>query len=78
MNADADVKDVYPVLARLNHTYDVADVEVTGFYLSSLNYYRVLSKRETFPKFELKVQRRAFGRQTNLRPKWNVIWRGVH
>jgi hypothetical protein len=48
---DADVKDVYSVLARLNHAYDVRDIEATGFYVDSLNYYRALSKRETFPPF---------------------------
>jgi hypothetical protein len=47
----ADVKDVYSVLARLNHTYGVTDVAVNGFYVNSLNFYRVMSKRETFPEF---------------------------
>jgi hypothetical protein len=41
------------VLARLNHTYGVTDVQAGGIYLDSLNYYRGLSKRETFPRFEL-------------------------
>lgn len=50
---DADVKDVYSVLARLNHTYGVTDVGVAGFYLSPLNYYRVMSKRENFAEFTL-------------------------
>jgi hypothetical protein len=50
---DADVKDIYSVLARLNHTYGVTDVGVAGFYLSPLNYYRVMSKRETFAAFTL-------------------------
>jgi hypothetical protein len=40
------VVDVYSLMARLNHTHGVADVGVTGLY-------RVLSRRETFPKFEL-------------------------
>jgi hypothetical protein len=48
---DADVKDVYSVLARLNHTYGVTDVATNGFYAGPLNFYRVLSKRETFPEF---------------------------
>jgi hypothetical protein len=48
---DADVKDVYSVLARLNHTYGVADVAVDGVYVAPLNFYRILSKRETFPEF---------------------------
>ncbi len=42
-------------MAQLNHTYGVADANVTGLYVSALNYYRVLSGRETFPKFELEV-----------------------
>jgi len=50
---DADLKDVYSVLARLNHTYGVGDVAMNGLYLSSLNYYRVSSKRETFADFTL-------------------------
>jgi hypothetical protein len=48
---DADVKDVYSVLAKLNHTYGVTGMEATGFYVDSLNYYRALSKQETFPEF---------------------------
>lgn len=48
---DADVKDVYSVLARLNHAYGVNDAGVTGYYVAALNYYRVQSMRETFPEF---------------------------
>jgi hypothetical protein len=48
---DADVKDVYPVLARYNHTYHVNDVGMTWWYVSSLNFYRVVSGAETFPEF---------------------------
>jgi hypothetical protein len=48
---DADAKDVYSVLARLNHKYGVADVEMDGEYVSPLNFYRVLSNKETFPDF---------------------------
>ena len=47
----ADIKEVYAVLARLNHTYGVTDVAENGFYINSLNFYRVLSHRETFPEF---------------------------
>lgn len=50
---DADVKQVYSVLARLNHVYGVTEVGVAGFYLSPLNYYRVMSKGETFSEFTL-------------------------
>jgi hypothetical protein len=48
---NADMKDVYSVLARLNHTYGVNDVGITRLYITSLNYYRTLSHRETFPEF---------------------------
>lgn len=41
---DADLKDVYSVLERLDHSYGVGDVAVNGLYLSSLNYYRTLSR----------------------------------
>jgi hypothetical protein len=49
---DRDVKDVYSVLARLNHSYGVTDVAATGVYASPLNFYRVASGRETFPEFK--------------------------
>ncbi len=48
---DADVKKVYAVLARLNHEYGVNDVASSGGYVSPLNFYRVVSKKETFPEF---------------------------
>jgi len=48
----ADVKDVYSMLARLNHKYGVNDVVASGLYANSLNFYRVLSKKETFPEFQ--------------------------
>jgi hypothetical protein len=48
---DRDVKDVYAVLAGLNHSYGVTDVAASGVYASSLNFYRVASTKETFPEF---------------------------
>lgn len=48
---DRDVKDVYAVLARLNHEYGVADAVASGVYASSLNFYRVASGKESFPEF---------------------------
>jgi hypothetical protein len=48
---DADTKDVYAVLARLNHAYGVTDTAMDGLYVAPLNFYRVLSKKETFPEF---------------------------
>ncbi len=48
---DADVKDVYSVLARYNHNTGVNNVEMTWWYVSSLNYYRMVSGAETFREF---------------------------
>jgi len=48
---NADVKEVYGVLAGLNHTSGVTDVAVTGLYHSPLNFYRIVSKEETFNVF---------------------------
>jgi len=48
---DADTKEVYAVLARLNHTYGVTDTAMDGLYVAPMNFYRVLSKKETFPEF---------------------------
>jgi hypothetical protein len=49
---DAEVKDVYPVLAQYNHTYGVTDVGTSWLYVAALNYYRELSNRESFPEFK--------------------------
>jgi len=48
----ADTKEVYAVLARLNHAHGVTDTVIDGWYVAPLNFYRVLSKKETFPEFE--------------------------
>lgn len=50
---DADAEKVYSVLARYNHAHGITDIGMTGLSLSALNYYRVLSKRETFPEFKV-------------------------
>jgi hypothetical protein len=47
----ADTKAVYSVLAQLNRAYGVSDVAMDSMYVSSLNFYRVVSKRETFREF---------------------------
>jgi hypothetical protein len=87
---DADVKDVYSVLARLNHTYGVRDIEATGFYVDPLNYYRAVSKQETFPQFvnagygppvgkagkSVYVMSGVTGREFIDREKLAVIYRG--
>jgi hypothetical protein len=52
---DADVKDVYSVLARYNHAYGVKDVGITWWYVAPLNYYRVVSKEEIFPEFKAAI-----------------------
>ena len=50
---DADAKEVYGVLAGLNHSSGVTDVAVSGLYHAPLNFYRVISDRETLPGFTL-------------------------
>jgi hypothetical protein len=59
---DADLKEVYPVLARLNHTYGVTDAGVAGLYVAVLNYYRVVSNQETFPEFKFESSDPPAGR----------------
>ena len=49
---DADAKPVYSVLGGYNHSYGVTDVGMFGLCAPALNYYRVLSKAETFPEFK--------------------------
>lgn len=44
---DAEVKDVYPLLAKYNHLDGVTDIGCSWYYTSSLNFYRVASGRET-------------------------------
>jgi hypothetical protein len=48
---DADMKKVYTALAGYNHEYCVDRVESDWFYTNSLNFYRVLSGRESFAEF---------------------------
>jgi hypothetical protein len=84
---DADIKDVYSVMARLNHAYGVTDVEAAGLYVTALNYYRVVSGQETFPKFELDTPEFSPGRSIYVinkvlerkfidREKLTVVYRG--
>jgi hypothetical protein len=49
---DADVKNVYSVVAYYNHTYCIGDVPSSWYYVPSLNFYRKLSGRETLAPFE--------------------------
>jgi hypothetical protein len=84
---DADVKDVYPVLARLNHTYGVTDVGMSWYYVAALNYYREVSKGETFPEFtapvpepptgkSIYVMNGLFEREFLEKEKLVVVYRG--
>jgi hypothetical protein len=59
---NADVKEVFSVLARINHTYGVSDVNATGLYVAPLNYYADISKRETFPEFKMEDPELSAGR----------------
>jgi hypothetical protein len=49
---DAEVRAVYAKLAPYNHDYCVTDVGSNWFYSSVLNFYRVLSGRESFVPFQ--------------------------
>ena len=49
---DADTKEIYAVLAKINHAYGVTDTAMDGLYVAPLNFYRVMSKKETFPEFQ--------------------------
>jgi hypothetical protein len=49
---DADLKKVYAELAGYNHEYCVDRVESDWFYTSSLNFYRLVSGRESFSEFQ--------------------------
>jgi hypothetical protein len=47
---DADMKNVYGVLASYNHTYNVANVSANWRYGQVLNCYRLISGHETIEK----------------------------
>ena len=49
---DAEVKDVYPLLARYNHVDGVTDMGCSWYYTSSLNFYRAASGRETIEELK--------------------------
>ncbi len=46
---DADLKQVYGVVERLNRTYGVRDFTADGLYRSPLNFYRAASAAGGFP-----------------------------
>jgi hypothetical protein len=47
---DADMKNVYSVLAYYNHTYGVTRVSTNWRYVGALNSYRIMSGHETIEK----------------------------
>ena len=49
---DADVGNVYEVLARYNHRYGLTDIASSWRYAAALNFYRDKSRRETIPRLE--------------------------
>jgi hypothetical protein len=50
---DADLNEVYGVLAGLNHTSGITDVAASFLYHSPLEFYRVVSNKETFTEFKV-------------------------
>lgn len=48
---NADMKNVYSVLAYYNHAYGVKDIGSDWRYTSALNYYRAISGHETLAEF---------------------------
>jgi hypothetical protein len=48
---DADMKNVYAVLARYNHTYGMTKVITNWRYVAALNCYRLMSGQETLEEF---------------------------
>jgi hypothetical protein len=59
---NADVKEVYSELARLNHTQGVTDIQSAGVFVSALNFYREVSGQETFPEFRIDTPEVSSGR----------------
>jgi hypothetical protein len=47
---DADMKNVYSVLASYNHTYSVTKTSTNWRYVGALNCYRLISAHETIEK----------------------------
>jgi hypothetical protein len=48
---DADMKNVYSVLAHYNHTYGMTKVCTNWRYVAALNCYRLMSGKETVDEF---------------------------
>ena len=52
---DAEVKQVYSVVAYYNHNFGLRDIFANWRYSAALNFYRLRSGRETIPGFESKL-----------------------
>jgi hypothetical protein len=53
---DADMQDVYPVLAWYNHMYGVTDFASNWQYGAALNFYRLASGRESMQEISSPVE----------------------
>ncbi len=84
---DADVKDVYSVLAKYNRNYGVADMASSWYYVSSLNYYRTSSREAAIAEFrptlpcppegrEVYVLNGVFDRGCMDRQRLVIVYRG--
>lgn len=84
---NADVQEVYSVLTQLNHEYGVEDVESAATYVTSLNYYREVSGKESFKEFKIDTPEASAGRSIYVldggywrtfidQEKLGVIYRG--
>jgi hypothetical protein len=49
---DADVKEVYSVVAYYNHTHGLHDIFPNWRYVAALNFYRIMSGKEALPTLE--------------------------
>jgi hypothetical protein len=84
---DAEVKDVYPLLARYNHLDGVTEIGCSWYYTSALNFYRVASGRETIaemrssgepiPGKPVYVLHSVFDREFIDREGLAVVYRGA-
>src|SRR5262249_11429165 len=52
---DADVREVYGIVAWYNHTYGVTDIATNWMYGPSLNYYRLASGKETIDELHAPI-----------------------
>jgi hypothetical protein len=84
---DAEVKDVYALLAKYNHLDGVTEVGCSWYYTSTLNFYRVASGRETIeeirsgeepvPEKPVYVLHSVFDRKFIDREGLAIVYRGA-